>query len=104
MSWIQKLHETYELCAGAPQFAKDPLLPVSHTEKQAHIEIVLDRNGSFQRAAVIAKENTVIPASEKSAGRANRRGSRHHSEPSPCAYSCPQPLARRGRAIPDVPD
>ena len=24
MSWIQKLYETYELCANAPQFEKEP--------------------------------------------------------------------------------
>ena len=38
MSWMQKLYETYELCANAPQFEKKPLLPVSHTEQQAHLE------------------------------------------------------------------
>ncbi|MFZ0934915.1 MAG: type I-C CRISPR-associated protein Cas8c/Csd1 [Bryobacteraceae bacterium] len=72
MSWIQKLYETYELCANAPQFEKEPLLPVSHTEQQAHIEIILDQTGTFQRAAAVAKENTVFPATEESAGRTNR--------------------------------
>src|ERR1035437_7672531 len=71
MSWIQKLYETYEVCADAPQFEKEPLLPVSHTEQHAHIEIILDQSGDFQRAAVVAKENTVFPATEKSAGRTN---------------------------------
>jgi CRISPR-associated protein Csd1 len=71
MSWIQKLYETYELCAGAPQFKGRPPLPVSHAEQQAHIEIVLDQNGSFQRAVSIAKETTVVPATEASAGRTN---------------------------------
>jgi CRISPR-associated protein Csd1 len=72
MSWIQKLYETYELCAGAPQFEKKPPLPVSHAEQQAHIEIVLDQDGSFQRAVSIAKETTVVPATEASAGRTNK--------------------------------
>ena len=67
MSWIQKLHETYELCANAPQFEKEPLLPVSHTQQQAHIEIVLDQRGHFQRATLIDKETIVVPATEKSA-------------------------------------
>jgi CRISPR-associated protein Csd1 len=69
MSWIQRLYETYELCAGAPQFEKQPLLPVSYTEQQAHLEIILDQTGTFQRAVVVAKENTVFPATEESAGR-----------------------------------
>src|SRR6266704_2156694 len=30
MSWIQKLHDTYERCADVPQFAGNPLLPISH--------------------------------------------------------------------------
>ncbi len=72
MSWIQKLYETYELCANAPQFENEPLMPVSHTEQQAHIEIVLDQNGEFQRAALVEKEKTVIPATEDSAGRTNK--------------------------------
>jgi CRISPR-associated protein Csd1 len=71
MGWIQKLHRTYEVCVDAPQFEQEPLLPVSHTEQQAHIEIILDQCGNFQRAAVVAKESTVIPATEKSAGRTN---------------------------------
>ena len=72
MSWIQKLYETYDRCAGAPQFEKEPLLPVSHAEQQAHIEIVLDQDGNFQRAVSVAKETTVVPATEGSAGRTNK--------------------------------
>jgi CRISPR-associated protein Csd1 len=69
MGWMQKLYETYEQCADAPQFEKAPLLPVNHTPQQAHIEIVLDQNGTFQRAARVNRESTVVPASEDSAGR-----------------------------------
>ena len=69
MSWIQKLHETYERCAGAPQFEKKPLLPVSHSLQLAHVEIVLNESGDFLRAKLIPKEETVIPVTEKSAGR-----------------------------------
>ena len=69
MSWIQKLFETYELCADRPQFANKPFMPISHTEQQAHIEIILDESGNFQRAALVDKETTVVPATEKSAGR-----------------------------------
>lgn len=69
MSWIQKLYDTYEQCAGAPQFANKPLLPVSHTVQQAHIEITLDDEGNFLRAKVLSKEETILPATEDSAGR-----------------------------------
>lgn len=72
MSWIQKLYETYELCAGAPQFEKAALMPVSHAEQQAHVEIVVDPGGNFQRATLVPKETTVIPATEASAGRTNK--------------------------------
>jgi CRISPR-associated protein Csd1 len=77
VSWIQKLYETYELCANAPQFEKEPLLPVSHTEQQAHIEIVLDQSGEFQRAALVAKETTIVPATEASAGRTGKKAPPH---------------------------
>lgn len=77
MSWLQKLYETYELCAGAPQFQKQSLLPVSHTEQQAHIEIVLDQSGNFLRAALVPKESTVVPATEASAGRTGRKPPPH---------------------------
>jgi CRISPR-associated protein Csd1 len=72
VSWIQKLYETYELCADAPRFKMEPLLPVSHTQQQAHIEIVLDEKGEFQRAVLVDKEDTVIPATEDSAGRTSQ--------------------------------
>ena len=67
MSWMQKLYETYELCADAPQFEKEALKPVSHTLQQAHIEIVLDQHGNFQRASLLDKVPTVVPATELSA-------------------------------------
>jgi CRISPR-associated protein Csd1 len=72
MSWVQKLYETYEACAGKPQFSAQPLLPVSHTEQQAHIEVVLDGHGNFLRAQVLAKEVTLIPVTEESAGRTRK--------------------------------
>ena len=78
MGWMQKLYETYERCAGAPQFDKSPLLPINHTQQQAHIEIVLDENGAFQRAEVLNRENTVIPATEDSAGGFQHETGRQH--------------------------
>lgn len=69
MSWIQKLVETYDVCVGRPQFADRSLVPIDHVEQNAHIEIAIDENGNFLRAAVVQKEPTLIPVTEKSAGR-----------------------------------
>lgn len=79
MSWIQKLHETYEQCAGLPQFSSNPLLPISHTTQQAHIEIVIDGIGNFRRANVVNKEDqtTLVPCTEESGGRAGSRPKNH---------------------------
>jgi CRISPR-associated protein Csd1 len=77
MSWIEKLYKTYEACADAPQFESKPLLAVGHTEQQAHVEIVLDGAGNFQRASLVQKETTAVPASEKSAGRSGTKPAPH---------------------------
>lgn len=69
MSWIQKLYDTYEKCYGAPQFANHPLLPISHAIQQSHVEITLDGKGNFRRAKIVPKVETILPATEKSAGR-----------------------------------
>jgi len=69
VSWLQQLIETYDTCLGADQFVTHPLPPISHTPQQAHIEIVLDGQGNFKRAAFVQKEETLIPATEDSAGR-----------------------------------
>jgi CRISPR-associated protein Csd1 len=69
VSWIQKLVETYDVCVGRPQFADRALVPIDHVEQNAHIEIAIDENGNFLRAAVVQKEPTLIPVTEKSAGR-----------------------------------
>lgn len=78
MGWLQRLIETYDACEGRDQFAIDPLPPISHTPQQAHIEIVLDAKGSFQRAQIVQKEGTSIPATEESA---NRTGSKPPPHP-----------------------
>jgi CRISPR-associated protein Csd1 len=73
MGWMQKLYETYERCNGAPQFDKDPLMPVGHTQQQAHVEVVLDHMGNFRRAKVLEdRDTTVVPATEGSAGRTSK--------------------------------
>lgn len=75
MSWIHRLYETYNNCES--MVGKDldgntvPLLPICHSTQQAHIEIVLDGNGSFRRASVVPKREarTIIPCTEESGGR-----------------------------------
>jgi CRISPR-associated protein Csd1 len=68
MSWMEKLYETYNRCAGIDNLQSNvPLAPPFHGIQQAHIEVVLDEDGNFRRARVIERENTVIPVTEKSA-------------------------------------
>ncbi|MFA6921040.1 MAG: type I-C CRISPR-associated protein Cas8c/Csd1 [Gallionella sp.] len=69
MSWIQKLYETYEQCKGHEPPGSLRLMPISHTPQQIHIEITLDVAGDFKGARIVQKEETIIPATEKSAGR-----------------------------------
>lgn len=72
MSWIQKLYETYEQCKGHEPEGAERLLPISHTFQQAHVEITLDSHGNFKSARTLGKEETIIPATEKSAGRTGK--------------------------------
>ena len=69
MSWIQELYKTYEQCKGQQPSVTGTLLPVSHSIQQAHVEITLDSQGDFKSAQAIGKVETVIPATEQSAGR-----------------------------------
>ena len=47
-------------------------MPISHTLQQAHIEITLDTDGNFKSASIVEKVETLIPATEKSAGRTGK--------------------------------
>jgi CRISPR-associated protein Csd1 len=73
MSWIQKLHETYDACTGNENIPDiEELCPVGYSVQNAHIEVVIDQNGNFRRASLIQKEinpKTLIPVTEGSAGR-----------------------------------
>jgi CRISPR-associated protein Csd1 len=77
MSWIQKLYETYEQCKGHEPPGSVRLMPISHTPQQAHIEITLDAEGNFKSARIVQKEETVVPATEESAGRAGSEARPH---------------------------
>lgn len=74
MSWLQKLHDTYEQCQfaiGKGQDGEIPLLPICHTTNQAQIEIILNEDGVFNAARVVPKREarTIIPCTEKSGNR-----------------------------------
>ena len=84
MSWIQKLYDTYEQCAGTLQFvnADPPLLPICHTTQNAQIEIVLDGQGNFLtgRSQIVEKGNgqkTIVPCTEDSGGRTGKKPVTH---------------------------
>ncbi|MBN1364454.1 MAG: type I-C CRISPR-associated protein Cas8c/Csd1 [Syntrophaceae bacterium] len=69
MSWVQKLYETYDACTGNEHIPDiDELCPVGYSVQNAHVEVVIDQNGNFIRAALVDKNNskTLIPVTEKS--------------------------------------
>jgi len=81
MSWIQKLYETYEQCAGRADLSNtgSSLEPICHTSQQAHIEVSIDDKGGFLRANVVPKGQgvTLVPCTEASAGRAGSKPVNH---------------------------
>jgi CRISPR-associated protein Csd1 len=81
MSWIDKLHRTYENNVGAVEGGEDDavLLPICHSTQNAQIEITIDDKGCFRRASVIPKTDasTIVPCTEKSAARAGSKPEHH---------------------------
>ncbi|MCR3923378.1 MAG: type I-C CRISPR-associated protein Cas8c/Csd1, partial [Firmicutes bacterium] len=83
MSWIQSLYDSYEHSKGkAGQVGGEGepvLLPICHSTQQAQITIILDRQGSFQRATVVPPEDrrTIIPCTERSGSRAGSKPVNH---------------------------
>ena len=71
MSWLAKLYETYENGAALDLPISEQIMPISHTPQNAHVNIVIDIDGNFQRAAVLQKTQIVLPATESSAGRSS---------------------------------
>lgn len=87
MNWIQSLYETYENCQHMIGVIEEdeegksqvPLLPICHTTQKAQIEVTLDSKGNFRRARVLDKNEarTIIPCTEKSAGRTSGESRPH---------------------------
>jgi CRISPR-associated protein Csd1 len=71
MSWLQKLHLTYDAAMASSISAAERPWPTSHISKKAHVEVVLDQAGTFRRARKLERSEafTLIPTTEKSAGR-----------------------------------
>lgn len=71
MTWMSKLYETYEQALRLELDEENKLMPISHTLQNAHINIVIDREGNFRRASVLEKKQIILPATESSAGRSS---------------------------------
>lgn len=99
MAWIEKLYQTYENCAGKVEPVGAHLWPVSHMVKRAHVEVAIDAEGNFRRARVLTRLEapTLIPATEKSAGRTGSADEPHPlcDELSYCAEDFPSTKSTR---------
>ncbi len=71
MSWMQRLYDTYEQATKLELPQEERIAPIRHTIQNAHINIVLNERGEFERAKVLKKFPIVLPATEKSEARAN---------------------------------
>jgi len=71
MSWLAKLYETYEAAIQLDPDGEEPIMPISHTVQNAHINITIDERGNFKWAESLTKSPTVLPATESSAGRSS---------------------------------
>jgi CRISPR-associated protein Csd1 len=102
MSWIQKLHETYEQCANLVDASGVKPWPLSHLVKKAHVEVVIDSAGNFRRARKLDRIEapTLIPVSEASAGRTGSIIAPHPlcEEISYCASDFPDKNAKKYEA------
>lgn len=71
MSWMQRLYDTYEQATTLDLPQDERIPPIRHTIQNAHINIVLNDEGGFERAKVLKKFPIVLPATEASEARAN---------------------------------
>ncbi len=81
MSWTEKLYKTYENNLDHIANPNDavPLLPLYHSSQSAQVHVVIDGDGKFLRGYVVSKEEaqTIIPATEESAGRSGAKIAPH---------------------------
>ena len=71
MSWMSRLYQTYEQAMAleylSPRYKP---MPICHTIQNSHIIITISGAGEF-RHATVEKQTIILPATERSAGRAN---------------------------------
>lgn len=102
MTWVTKLNETYDAIGRKDD---STLWPISHFFKTAHIEVVLDSHGNFKknRARILDNDesDTLIPATEASAGRSGAKIAPHPlcEELSYCAGDIPAVDNREKRDV-----
>jgi CRISPR-associated protein Csd1 len=72
VSWIQMLQETYDRCAGQPQFESTQLPPISARPQDTQICITLNGKGRFRNAELAVLKETSILVSEASAARSGK--------------------------------
>ena len=73
MNWMHDGAKIYDkVMSGLIPEGDIPLVPVCHTEANAHIEVVLGVNGKFHDARMVSKNDalTIFPCTENSATRA----------------------------------
>lgn len=81
MSWMAKLHDSYDHIVHSNQEGSDILWPVSHFVKYGHLEVVIDIEGNFLKgqSKILhgADSPTLIPVTESSAGRSGAKIAPH---------------------------
>ena len=82
MSYLQKLYETYNNLSKVDKKDSEEtvrLLPMAHSTQKAHLSVVIDVDGNYERAEYVADEvnkvknlsETIVPVNEKSASRSS---------------------------------
>lgn len=71
MTWINKLYDVYQACAGSDGIRPETLWPVAHIVKRAHVEVILNKDGKLRTVRRLDRQEaaTLIPTTEASAGR-----------------------------------
>ena len=79
MNWLNRLYQTYENCIDRLGDENDPipLAPYCHSDRTAHVEVIIDSEGNFLGARQVSLESTIIPISEKSVGRTGKDPASH---------------------------
>ncbi|WP_319408035.1 type I-C CRISPR-associated protein Cas8c/Csd1 [uncultured Desulfosarcina sp.] len=96
MSWMAKLYQTYNNIAKLQNYNEHNILwPIAHFVKNAHLEIVIDIEGTYLKGRTKTLQGeegpTLIPASEASAGRSGSKIAPHPlcDEIGYCAFDYP---------------